>query len=124
MYVQERLAALNIHQLNSRPQLPLHNGGKLERYHRRFTEFCTDHGPADTAETSHKRCDPVPLVLQLQTPHPLPHPADPAVVYAASRKVTPRDLRRGGVQGPRVLTMSESGSVLYRRREINAGMPL
>jgi hypothetical protein len=38
VYFQERLTALNIHQLNSRPRQP-QTCGKLERSHRTFKEF-------------------------------------------------------------------------------------
>ncbi|MDJ0377074.1 hypothetical protein [Cryobacterium sp. PH31-L1] len=38
--------------------------------------------------------------------------------------MTPSDVRRGGNTGPRVLIVSASGSIKYRRRRINVGMPL
>jgi len=123
VYFQERLTALNIHQLNSRPRHP-QTCGKLERYHRTFKEFYADNGPADTVEALQKLCDQFRWYYNHERPHRSLNQQTPAVVYDASRKMTPQDLRRGGNTGPRVLTVSESGAVKYRQRKINVGMPL
>jgi len=123
VYFQERLTALNIHQLNSRPRHP-QTCGKLERYHRTFKEFYADNGPADAVEALQKLCDQFRWYYNHERPYGSLNQQTPAVVYDASRKMTRQDLRRGGNTGPRVLTVSESGVVKYRRRKINVGMPL
>ena len=38
--------------------------------------------------------------------------------------MTPSDVRRGGNTRPRVMIVSASGSIKYRRRRNNVGMPL
>nr|WP_232512655.1 hypothetical protein [Rhodococcus pyridinivorans] len=56
VYFQERLAALGIAQLSSRPRHP-QTCRKLERYHCTFKEFYADHGPAHTVEELQQLCD-------------------------------------------------------------------
>jgi transposase InsO family protein len=123
VFFQERLAALNIHQLNSRPRHP-QTCGKLERYHRTFKEFYADNGPAATIEELQELCDGFRWYYNHERPHRALNQQTPAVVCDASRKMTPSDVRRGGNTGPRVLIVSSSGSIKYRRRRINVGMPL
>ena len=123
VFFQERLTALNIHQLNSRPRHP-QTCGKLERYHRTFKEFYADNGPATTIDELQQLCDQFRWHYNHERPHRSLDQQTPAVVYEASRKMTPDDVRRGGNTGPRVLTVSKSGSVKYRQRKINVGMPL
>jgi transposase InsO family protein len=56
VHFQQRLAAMGIRQLSSRPAHP-QTCGKLERYHRTFKDFYADHGPAATINELQALCD-------------------------------------------------------------------
>lgn len=120
VYFQERLAALGISQLNSRPRHP-QTCGKLERYHRTFKEFYADHGPAESIQHLQQLCDQFRWHYNHERPHRSLEQQTPAVVYEASRKASPLDGKRRVRTGPRVLLVSKAGSVSYRKRKINIG---
>ena len=112
VYFQERLAALGVAQLSSRPRHP-QTCGKLERYRRTFKEFYADQGPAYTAfrwQYNHER------------PHRSLDQRTPAEAYQAVPKVAAGDARpRRRKSGPRILPVSKAGSVSYRKRKLGIG---
>ena len=121
VHFQERLAALGVSQLNSRPRHP-QTCGKLERYHRTFKEYYADHGPAPTIEALQHLCDAFRWHYNHERPHRSLEQQTPAAVYTVSRKASPTDGRRVS-SAPRVLKVSSAGSVNLRRRKINIGQP-
>jgi transposase InsO family protein len=121
VHFQERIAALGIKQLSSRPRHP-QTCGKLERYHRTFKEYYADHGPASSVEELQQLCDAFRWDYNHDRPHRSLEQQTPSTVYDASPKVTAGDERpRKRTIGPRTLRVSKAGSVSYRRRKINVG---
>jgi transposase InsO family protein len=122
VHFQQRLAAMGIRQLSSRPAHP-QTCGKLERYHRTFKDFYADHGPANTIDELQALCDRFRWHYNHQRPHQSLGQQLPAEVYMALPKVGPGDPRpRRRKTGPRVLVVSPTGSVHYRKRKIGIGM--
>jgi transposase InsO family protein len=122
VHFQQRLAAMGIRQLSSRPAHP-QTCGKLERYHRTFKDFYADHGPATTIDELQALCDRFRWHYNHQRPHQGLNHQLPAEVYQALPKVAPGDRRpRRRKTGPRVLIVSPQGSVHYRKRKIGIGM--
>lgn len=119
VFFQERLTALGVKQLHSRPRHP-QTCGKLERYHRTFKEYYADHGPAKTIEELQNLCDRFRWYYNQQRPHLSLNQETPAAVYTLSKKATPEDNHRVRT-APRVLKVSTAGSVNYRKRKINIG---
>jgi transposase InsO family protein len=121
VHFQQRMAAMGIRQLSSRPAHP-QTCGKLERYHRTFKDFYADHGPAGTIEELQALCDQFRWHYNHQRPHQGIGQQVPADVYQALRKVGPGDPRpRRRKTGPRVLMVGPTGSVNYRKRKIGIG---
>lgn len=121
VHFQQRLAAMGIRQLSSRPAHP-QTCGKLERYHRTFKDFYADHGPAATIEELQALCDQFRWHYNHQRPHQAIDDQLPAEVYQALPKVGPGDPRpRRRKTGPRVLMVGPTGSVNYRKRKIGIG---
>jgi len=54
-----------------------------------FKEFYADHGPADTVEILQKLCHQFRWYYNHERPHRSLNQQTPAVVYDASRKMTP-----------------------------------
>lgn len=119
VHFQEKLSALGIRQLNSRPRHP-QTCGKLERYHRTFKEYYADHGPAPSIEVLQDLCDAFRWHYNHERPHRSLQQQTPANVYNISRKASPLDSRRVR-SAPRVLKVSSAGSVNFRKRKINVG---
>lgn len=118
VHFQQRLAAMGIRQLSSRPAHP-QTCGKLERYHRTFKDFYADHGPAATIEELQALSDQFRWHYNHQRPHQGIDDQLPAEVYQALPKVGPGDSRpRRRKTGPRVLMVGPTGSVNYRKRKI------
>jgi transposase InsO family protein len=123
VHFQQRLAAMGVKQLSSRPAHP-QTCGKLERYHRTFKDFYADHGPADTIDELQALCDRFRWHYNRQRPHQGLDQQLPAEVYQALPNVAADDPRpRWRKTGPRVLLVSPSGSVHYRKRKIGIGKP-
>src|ERR1700712_3233977 len=103
VHFQQRLAAMGIRQLSSRPAHP-QTCGKLERYHRTFKDFYADNGPAATIEELQALCDQFRWHYNHQRPHQGIDDQLPVEVYQALPKVGPGDSRpRRRKTGPRVL---------------------
>ena len=97
--------------------------GKLERYHRTFKDFYADHGPAGSIEELQALCDQFRWHYNHQRPHQSLGQQLPGQVYQALPKVGPGDPRPSRRRtGPRVLVVSPTGSVHYRKRTIGIGM--
>jgi transposase InsO family protein len=123
VHFQQRLAAMGIRQLSSRPAHP-QTCGKLERYHRTFKDFYADHGPAASIDELQALCDRFRWHYNHQRPHQGLGQQMPAEVYQASPKVGPGDPRpRRRKTGPRTLLVSSAGNVHYRKRKIGIGTP-
>ncbi|BBY65495.1 hypothetical protein MHEL_37380 [Mycolicibacterium helvum] len=123
VHFQQRLSAMGIKQLHSRPAHP-QTCGKLERYHRTFKDFYADHGPADTIDELQAVCDQFRWHYNHERPHQGLDQQLPAEVYRAQPKVAAGDPRpRRRETGPRVLLVAATGSVHYRRRKIGIGKP-
>jgi hypothetical protein len=98
--------------------------GKLERYHRTFKDFYTDHGPANAIDELQTLCDEFRWHYNHQRPHQSLGQQLPAEVYRALPKVGPGDRRpRRRKTGPRLLLVSSAGNVHYRKRKIGIGKP-
>lgn len=122
VHCQQRLAAMGIRQLSSRPAHP-QTCGKLERYHRTFKDFYADHGPAATIDELQALCDRFRWHYNHERPHQGLDQQLPAEAYQALPKVAPGDPRpRRRKAGPRTLVVSPTGSVHYRKRKIGIGM--
>lgn len=123
MHFQQRLAAMGIRQLSSRPAHP-QTCGKLERYHRTFKDFYADHGPAASIDELQSMCDRFRWQYNHQRPHQGLGQKMPAEVYQALPKVGPGDPRpRRRKTGPQTLLVSSAGNVNYRQRKIGIGTP-
>lgn len=121
VYFQQRLEAMGIAQLNSRPRHP-QTCGKLERYHRTFKEFYAGHGPAGTIAELQALCDRFRWHYNHERPHRSLNQLTPATVYQAMPKVAAGDERpRRRKTGARLLLVSSAGNVNFRRRKIGVG---
>jgi transposase InsO family protein len=92
VHFQQRLAAMGIGQLSSRPAHP-QTCGKLERYHRTFKDYYADHGPAATIDELQALCDRFRWQYNHQRPHQGLGQQLPVEVYQALPKVAPGDPR-------------------------------
>ncbi|WP_169592666.1 IS481 family transposase [Antrihabitans stalactiti] len=121
VFFQERLKAMGITQLSSRPRHP-QTCGKLERYHRTFKEFYADHGPAVDIQDLQRICDEFRWYYNNDRPHRALDEQTPSQVYETLPKVVPGDPRpKRRNHGPRTLKVSKAGSFNYRKRKINIG---
>ncbi|MDJ0441441.1 DDE-type integrase/transposase/recombinase [Rhodococcus qingshengii] len=121
VFFQERLTALGITQLSSRPRHP-QTCGKLERYHRTFKEFYADHGPAVDVDALQRLCDEFRWLYNHERPHRALNQRTPAEAYRALPKVAAGEGRpRKARNEPRVLVVSKAGSCSYKQRKIGVG---
>ncbi|WP_425569789.1 integrase core domain-containing protein [Rhodococcus olei] len=77
-------------QLSSRPRHP-QACGKLERYHRTFTEFYADRGPAHDIDELQRLCDAFRWEYNHERPHRSLNQQTPANVHRDLPKVAPGD---------------------------------
>lgn len=121
VHFQQRLAAMGIKQLSSRPRHP-QTCGKLERYHRTFKDFYADHGPAASIDELQGLCDRFRWHYNHERPHQSLNQQVPSERYQALPKVGPGDRRpRRPKTGPWVHTVSSAGTISHHRRKINIG---
>ena len=120
VHFQQRLAAMGIRQLSSRPAHP-QTCGKLERYHRTFKDLA-DHGPAATIDELQALCDRFRWQYNHQQPHQSLGQKLPAEVYQALPKVDPGDPRPRRLKTGHGCSSFPTGSVHYRKRKIGVGM--
>jgi transposase InsO family protein len=121
VHFQQRLAAMGIKQLRARPRHP-QTCGKLERYHRTFKEFYADEGPAASIDELQALCDRFRWHYNHERPHQSLNQQVPAEKYQALPKVKPGDPRPARRKtGPRVLTVSNAGTITFRHRKIGIG---
>ena len=121
VHFQQRLAAMGIKQLRSRPRHP-QTCGKLERYHRTFKEFYADEGPAASIDELQALCDRFRWHYNHERPHQSLNQQVPADKYQALPKVKPGDPRPTRRNtGPRVPRVSSAGNISYRKRKIGIG---
>lgn len=117
VYFQDRLTALGVKQLSSRPRHP-QTCGKLERYHRTFKEYYADHGPAATVDELQVLCDRFRWYYNHERPHRSLQQQTPALVYAATGKVAAGD---AAPRRPKTPVVASSGTLTYLKRKINVG---
>jgi hypothetical protein len=94
----------------------------LERYHRTFKEFYADEGPVASIDELQALCDRFRWHYNHERPHQSLNQQVPAEKYQALPKVKPGDPRPARRKtGPRVLTVSNAGTITFRHRKIGIG---